>query len=145
VSNPTKLPYWSRGEGNKQKYKWVGLPLMWASKVAVLPSSTTTLCNGCVNVGAWVVIFLGTLKRKRKINKHVTAEDHSLLCWWQRHISPNGLLHWSSVVLEGWASLLFCGLDLNSYPLRWLEVQYKVANLRGNGGKFWPNTARNVS
>lgn len=47
--------------------EWIKtLPLMWASKVAALPSSATTLCNGCVNVGAFVVIFTGTLQAKSK-------------------------------------------------------------------------------
>lgn len=41
------------------------LPLTWASNVAALPSSATTLCSGCVNVGAWVDMMIGTLEHKR--------------------------------------------------------------------------------
>lgn len=78
-------------EKKKGQCERVSLPLMWASKVAVLPSSTTTLCNGCVNVGAWVVIFLGTLKRKRKeIRRSQLRAILELLWRWQTHIFQMG-------------------------------------------------------
>lgn len=41
------------------------LPLIWASNVAALPSSATTLWSGCVNVGACVAMMVGTLRERQ--------------------------------------------------------------------------------
>lgn len=88
------------GRGRESLHK--SLPLMWASKVAALPSSTTTLCNGCVNVGAWVVIFLGTLERKKeKPSKNIDAQGPSASSWWrQTCISPNGFVQYEALEQE---------------------------------------------
>lgn len=54
------------------------LPLTWASNVAALPSSATTLCSGCVNVGACVDMMVGTLQgnREKVFNKiHQTKQE----------------------------------------------------------------------
>lgn len=43
------------------------LPLTWAWNVAALPSSATTLCSGCVNVGACVAMVGAPWKTKKLV------------------------------------------------------------------------------